>query len=467
MSNIRISQLPAADTPLSGAEEIPMVQSGGTVKATINQIGNVFAASNLQAVTDNGNTTTNDIAVNSVYIYDSINDGYVHIKTNDNGILIDQTENGQIFSVQFDKMSFGGVANKSVNLHNALLSDVQDYEFPDKSGTIALTDDIVISTLQQVTNGTNKNLTNGINLQGTDAGGGSFSGISVNAFGNKAAENNSGSNINGLGYQACQLNSGSYVNGVGYISAKSNSGNYINALGYQACISNSGSKVNALGTASASSNSGDNVNAFGTQAAIYNNKNDINALGFQSAYNNSGSSVNSFGNLAANNNSGNNVNAFGYSAGNGNTFNNVTLLGNSAQATAAKQLVLADGTLNARISYIGISANRTYELPDTSGTFTITSGVGVSGFITRWVSATAVGASTLLSDNANTISIGNSSPSASARLQVDSTTSGFLPPRMTTTNRNAISSPAEGLCVYDTTLHKLYVYDGTTWQACW
>ena len=39
---------------------------------------------------------------------------------------------------------------------------------------------------------------------------------------------------------------------------------------------------------------------------------------------------------------------------------------------------------------------------------------------------------------------------ASAILQSDSTTQGFLPPRMTTTQRNAISSPAEGLVVYST-----------------
>jgi len=466
MANVRISELPIASTPLSGAEEIPMVQNGGTVKATVNQLGNLFSANTLQSVTDNGNNTTNDIEVKSVGVYDETNDAYVNIGTTDNGILIKDTADTEIFVVQIDAMSFGQGTQKAI-LHNNLLNAEQDYEFPNASGTLALTTDITPSTLQQVTTLANRVLTNNVNLQGTNAGTGTFSGTDINAFGSQAAKENSGSNVNALGNQACQNNSGSYVNGIGYVSAFGNSGSYINASGYQACISNSGSKVNALGTASASSNSGDNVNAFGTQAAIYNNKNDINALGFQSAYNNSGSSVNSFGNLAANNNSGNNVNAFGYSAGNGNTFNNVTLLGNSAQATAAKQLVLSDGTLNARISYIGISANRTYELPDVSGTLTITSGVGTSGFITRWVSATAVGASTLLSDNANTISIGNSSPSASARLQVDSTTSGFLPPRMTTTNRNAISSPAEGLCVYDTTLHKLYVYDGTIWQACW
>jgi hypothetical protein len=53
---------------------------------------------------------------------------------------------------------------------------------------------------------------------------------------------------------------------------------------------------------------------------------------------------------------------------------------------------------------------------------------------------------------------------ASAKVQVDSTTQGFLPPRMTTTQKNAIASPAAGLVVYDTTLAKLCVYT-TTWET--
>ena len=53
--------------------------------------------------------------------------------------------------------------------------------------------------------------------------------------------------------------------------------------------------------------------------------------------------------------------------------------------------------------------------------------------------------------------------SPSVVLGAKSTTAGFLPPRMTTTQKNAISSPAEGLMVMDITTHKLCVYDGTSW----
>lgn len=55
--------------------------------------------------------------------------------------------------------------------------------------------------------------------------------------------------------------------------------------------------------------------------------------------------------------------------------------------------------------------------------------------------------------------------SSSALLQGNSTSKGFLPPRMTTTQKNAISSPAAGLIVFDTTLAKLCVYSGVAWQT--
>jgi len=54
---------------------------------------------------------------------------------------------------------------------------------------------------------------------------------------------------------------------------------------------------------------------------------------------------------------------------------------------------------------------------------------------------------------------------ASAILQADSTIKGFLPPRMTTTQKNAITSPASGLIVYDNTLGKLCVRGASAWET--
>jgi hypothetical protein len=63
------------------------------------------------------------------------------------------------------------------------------------------------------------------------------------------------------------------------------------------------------------------------------------------------------------------------------------------------------------------------------------------------------------------VGIGTTSPSNSTALQVDSTVQGFLPPRMTTAQKNAISTPALGLIVFDTTLNKLCVRGLTNWET--
>ena len=72
-----------------------------------------------------------------------------------------------------------------------------------------------------------------------------------------------------------------------------------------------------------------------------------------------------------------------------------------------------------------------------------------------------------LNTNVKITTLGANAPIPSAILDVSSTTQGFLPPRMTTTQKNAITTPAEGLVVYDLTLHKLYTWDGSIWQAAW
>jgi hypothetical protein len=57
-----------------------------------------------------------------------------------------------------------------------------------------------------------------------------------------------------------------------------------------------------------------------------------------------------------------------------------------------------------------------------------------------------------------------SGPVASAQLEMRSTTKGFLMPRMTTAEINAIASPANGLQVYNTTLAQPCFYDGVAWR---
>jgi len=60
---------------------------------------------------------------------------------------------------------------------------------------------------------------------------------------------------------------------------------------------------------------------------------------------------------------------------------------------------------------------------------------------------------------------GSTTTSTSAQVQINSTTKGFLPPVMTNAQKNAISSPATGLVVYDNGTNKLNYYNGSSWRG--
>lgn len=56
------------------------------------------------------------------------------------------------------------------------------------------------------------------------------------------------------------------------------------------------------------------------------------------------------------------------------------------------------------------------------------------------------------------------SVNSSAALEVNSTAKGFLPPRMTTVQRDAINSPADGLIIYNSTSGKLNIRENNSWS---
>lgn len=62
------------------------------------------------------------------------------------------------------------------------------------------------------------------------------------------------------------------------------------------------------------------------------------------------------------------------------------------------------------------------------------------------------------------MSIGTNSTNSSAQFEINSVTKGILIPKMTTSQRNAITG-VNGLQVYDTTLNRIYIHDGTKWDV--
>ena len=64
------------------------------------------------------------------------------------------------------------------------------------------------------------------------------------------------------------------------------------------------------------------------------------------------------------------------------------------------------------------------------------------------------------------LGIGTSTPDASAIVEIVSTNQGFLPPRMTSTQKNAITNPAQGLMIYCTNCGvngEAQLYNGASW----
>ena len=65
----------------------------------------------------------------------------------------------------------------------------------------------------------------------------------------------------------------------------------------------------------------------------------------------------------------------------------------------------------------------------------------------------------------SSVGIGTQTPHSKVILDVSSKTKAFRPPVMTTTERDAISSPAEGSVIYNTSTNVLNFYNGSAWGA--
>lgn len=91
---------------------------------------------------------------------------------------------------------------------------------------------------------------------------------------------------------------------------------------------------------------------------------------------------------------------------------------------------------------------------------------GYSGGFNFSVSGTNMGRFNATTGNLVLQNGGTYTDIASSRLTINSTTQGFLPPRMTATQRAAIASPADGLIVFQTDgTIGLYVYASAAWHA--
>ena len=133
-NNKKISQLGLSGT-LDGTELVPVVKAGVTVQTTTQDIADLGGSSTtptLQAVTDAGNTTTNDITANS------FNSPLGYVGINDGGItVIDSGGTNPLFEVEntTDTVKYAGV-------EVATLNDIENHRISSffQHGSVSLAD---------------------------------------------------------------------------------------------------------------------------------------------------------------------------------------------------------------------------------------------------------------------------------------------------------------------------------------
>ena len=129
---------------------------------------------------------------------------------------------------------------------------------------------------------------------------------------------------------------------------------------------------------------------------------------------------------------------------------------NAGTATTASKLTTSRN-ING-VAFDG-SGDITITLTADAGTLT---GTTLKSTVTA-SSLTSVGTLTNTMINGKLVVGASSAASASALLEANSTSQGFLPPRMTKSQRDAINSPSAGLMIWNNSNLQIEVYNGTVW----
>jgi hypothetical protein len=320
------------------------------------------------------------------------------------------------------------------------------------------------------------------------------------------SKNTTGGRNNAIGTNALFKNTtGSENTAIGTFALENNTnGNRNLAIGHQTLFTNTeGIKNVALGYVPLYSNTtGSNNNAIGDETLFYNTTGNHNiGIGSQAGLTISTGSQNTMIGAQADVASGalTNATALGFRAkvsasntiqlGNTNVTNvktsgTVTAAGfTSTVATGTAPLVVTSTTPVANLSIGGnaatVTTNANLTGPVTSvgnattiadgaiTTASIADGAITNAKVTDVAASKITGTFTSATVNGKVIVGASSAASSSAVLEASSTTQGFLPPRMTEAQRNAISSAVAGLVVWCSDCGsngELQVHNGTTWK---
>ena len=140
--------------------------------------------------------------------------------------------------------------------------------------------------------------------------------------------------------------------------------------------------------------------------------------------------------------------------GNAFTATFATTAANAGTASTATKLAIAR-----KINNVAFDGSVDITITADAGTLT---GATLNSTVTN-SNLTSVGTLTNTTINGKLVVGASSATSSSAVLEANSTTQGFLPPRMTTTQRDAILSPTTGLIIFNTTTNGLEVRNSNGW----
>jgi hypothetical protein len=365
----------------------------------------------------------------------------------------------------------GAVGPRATTTDSVVITPTSDF-----NGTIVLSIRTISASSASVTfNSSAGTATNQIRISSINSN--TFVGL------NTGQRNTTGDNNSFFGLSSGQNNTTGVSNSFFGVNAGANNttGNFNSFFGRGSGLSNTtGINNSFFGLNSGTSNTTGGANAFfGTSAGAGNTTGVTNSFfGQVSGFANTTGSSNSF--FGTSSGQGNTTGAsnsfFGVSAG----LSNTTASSNSffgenagfANTTGANNI--AFGRNSGRYAGSGTTAmtsvnNSIYLGFQTRGL----NATGSTNEIVIGYDVVGLGSNTTVLGNTSTtfgrwygsLLLGTTTNAASSILTMESTTQGVLFPRMTTTQKNAIASPATGLVVYDNTLNKLSVFTGATWET--
>jgi hypothetical protein len=360
---------------------------------------------------------------------------------------------------QSNALVLGGTGGNAVSVGIGTPTPTQALEVAGQifssSGGIRFPDNTVQLTAAAGDNLGNHTATQNLNLQGTTLVGtggylsSSAVGVGITARGGiNIGQNTPGNNVY-VGYQAGDRTTGGsntflgwgagYTNNTGSSNTfLGSSAGYSNTTGYNNTIIGTGAGYQAstgynntfLGTRSGQNNKGNANTYLGEEAGVLNSTGNYQTIiGYQAGANTTAGDNNTF------------VGGYGGSSnttGTGNTF-----LGNSAGGTNTT------GTNNLALGYAAG--------PNTTA-LTNSIGIGYQAQVSTSNTLVLGGTGT----NAVSVAVGATTANPSAVLDLTSTTKGVLLPRLTSTQRTAIASPATGLFLYQTDASAGFYYNAGT-----